>query len=179
MEEVLRWISMDNDPRANALYKSLLWGYPDLITKLFEVVRPALIEEREKRRELEEEWQRGRTVEHVKRNHEIMEEIKDSTTSTPQQCLSVPSDDGSGPLDLTQTVACPDSQAQPIKHPTTSNGYLSTVSTSTMETLKPFPGIQTPQSDTGEAANLPNVIEEVPGSSTPDANNEELSVVQR
>lgn len=46
---------MYNHPNVRPFFRTRLWGYPDLITKLFEEVRPVLVEEREKRREDEKE----------------------------------------------------------------------------------------------------------------------------
>lgn len=59
----LRWIRIDSEEDAERYIERKLWGYPRLVRKFREEVRPALVEAREKGREMEMEQQRE-TTEH-------------------------------------------------------------------------------------------------------------------
>lgn len=48
MSILLIWISLESTPFGRNLFGGILWGYPDLVNKLFVVVGPALVEERKK-----------------------------------------------------------------------------------------------------------------------------------
>lgn len=181
MVYLLRLVSVDN----HATFKrncrvAWLWGYPDLIEKLYGEVRPALVEEREKRRESKKEEERGTIVEHLNDVSEVMDENKDDTASAITQFRvnpTVPFVDGSRPLFMAQIDSQPDSETLPIDHPPAPDErHLSTVIIEDTEVLGPTSGSQIPQPSIGEAATLPNKTENVPGISTFDAN--DVCVVQ-
>lgn len=178
MVHLLRCISVDNDPSFIEYFRAgFLWGYPDLLEKLYGEVRSALAEERNKGVEGEKEEQQETTEEHLGNVPEVMEVNEDDTTSAPhpdQFSPPPPLDDGSVPLDVTQT----DSRPRPIDHPPTLNRHLSTAETAAREALEPTSGDPILQPDTGEADTSPDEIEEVPGPSTPSNNDEELHVAQ-
>lgn len=48
MSILLIYISLESTPFGRNLFGGILWGYPDLVKKLFDVVGPALVEERKK-----------------------------------------------------------------------------------------------------------------------------------
>lgn len=162
---------MDNHPVIKQAFRiGMLWGYPDLLERLYGEVRSALIEEREKRRQSEKEEQR---MEHGSNVPEVVNEDEDNTVSAPPQFTPpIPFDDGSGPAGMVQA----DSEVLPINIPPTSNGHLSTTATATTEVHEPTSGIQNPQSAIGEADSSPDEIEEIPGPSIPGANDEEMRV---
>lgn len=167
---------MDNNPFFKQVFRvGLLWGYSDLFEKLYGEVQPALVEEHEKKRESEKEKQRGTTMDHGSNVPEVVKEDEDNTLSAPPQFSPpIPFDDGSGPVGLVQT----DSKDQPIDHPPTPIGRLSTTATATTEALEPTSDCPILQQVTGEADTSRDEIEEVPGPSTPSDNDEKLRVVQ-
>lgn len=85
MHSLLILIRMDNDRNVKRSLEKALWGYPDLVKKLFEVLGPALAEEREKRREKEEAVQQRTTMEHVDNVSEVVAEDNDNTTPVTSQ----------------------------------------------------------------------------------------------
>lgn len=180
MVHLLRCISIDNHPSFIGFFRAgVLWGYPDLLEKLYGEVRSALTEERDKGVEREKEKQQETTVDDLNNVPEVMEENEDDTGSAPPQFgPPVPLDDGSGPLALTQTDVQPDSGTRPIDYLPTSIGRLSTPATATMEALESTSGCPFPQPDTGEVDTSPDEIEEVPGPSIRGVNDEELRVAQ-
>lgn len=85
-ENLLILISINNNPTSERFFRLWLWGYPDLVKKLFEVVGPNLVEERERgRREREEAEEQRRTMEHVNKASEVKAEYNDSATPSPSQ----------------------------------------------------------------------------------------------
>lgn len=180
MVYILRWISVDNHLGVEQTFRvGLLWGYPDLLEKLYGEVRSALAEECDKGVEGEKEEQQETTEEYLNNVREVMEVNEDDTASAPPQFdPPVPLDEGPEPLALTQTDSQPDRETKPIDHPPTSNGRLSTAATATTEALDPTSGCHIPQADIGEAASSPDEIEEVPRLSTPSNNDEELHMAQ-
>lgn len=65
MNNILIWISMNNDSQAKQRFRGLLWGYPDLVKELFEKLGPALVEARETRRERKGAKEEKNTTENV------------------------------------------------------------------------------------------------------------------
>lgn len=182
MVHLLRCISIDNHPLHIVYFRAgVLWGYPDLLEKLYGEVRSAVTEERNKGVKREKEKQQETTADDFNNVLDVMEENEDDTASAPhpdQFSPPVPLDDGSVPLDVTQTDVQPDSGTRPIDYLPTSNVRLSTPATATTEALEPTSGCPFPQPDTGEADTSPDEIEEVPGPSIPGVNDEELRVAQ-
>lgn len=178
MVHLLRCISVANNTSYIGCFRAgVLWGYPDLLEKLYGEVRSALTEEREKGVEREKEKQQETTVDNLSNVPEVREENENNTASAPhpdQFSLPVPLDDGSVPLDVTQT----DSRPRPFDHPPTLNRRLSTAETAAREALEPTSGDPIPQPDTGEADTSPDEIEEVLGRSTPGNNDEEFPVAK-
>lgn len=65
MKRLLIWTSMANDEITKRVFEGVLWGYPDLVETLFEVVGPALVEERQKKiRQREEAEEKNAATEH-------------------------------------------------------------------------------------------------------------------
>lgn len=181
MVYILKWVSVDNHPNVRPFFRAKLWGYPDLITKLFEEVQPALVEEREKGRGNEVEAQPVTMVQHVDNVPEVTDETEGEIASAPSKSFTpVSFDDGSGPVVMVQTTAQPDSRSRPIDHPPPSDeDHLSTVIIENTEIIEPTSGSPIPHPDiVEEAPASPNEVEEVPGPSTPDDNNKELGIAQ-
>lgn len=84
MVHLLRCISVANNPSFKGYFRAgVLWGYPDLLEKLYGEVRSALTEERDKGVEREKEKQQETTVDDLNNVPEVMEENEDDTTSAP------------------------------------------------------------------------------------------------
>lgn len=84
MVHLLRCISVANNPSFIRYFRAgVLWGYPDLLEKLYGEVRSALTEERDKGVEREKEKQQETTVDDLNNVPEVMEENEDDTTSAP------------------------------------------------------------------------------------------------
>lgn len=166
---------MSNDPSGLQYLRARLWGYPDLVKKLFDVLVPALVEEHEKKRRVREEVeQQNLTMEHIDDGPEVVAEDKEDTAPAPSQSNeSAVVDHGTGLPD----VRNPESQGQPEDHsPALDERPLPTAASATMEALEPTPGVSIPQTNMEEAAGTPKEIEEVP--STSDNNNEESRIAQ-
>lgn len=142
MVYILKWVSVDNHPIIRLFFKKLLWGYPDFITKVIEEVRPALVEEHEKRKESEKEEQPKTMVGLVDNVQQVQEDTEDNSVSAPPQFSPpVPFDNGSRPVVMIQTNAQPDNRTQPIDHPPASDErHLSTVIIESTEVLEPTSG---------------------------------------
>lgn len=121
---------MDREEYAEQRVRKLLWGYPDLVVKFCEELRPALEEAREKiKKEREEAEQQKKTTEQVSNVPEVDAEDKNDNAPVPSQSSeNAPITGGSG-LQL-------DSQVHPDDHPLTSYEHRLLIATSgTMEAL--------------------------------------------
>lgn len=160
---------MENDATTKEeLSRGVLWGYPDLVKKVFGVVGPALVEEREKRRtEREEAGQNDMTKEDFDIVLEVLPEVEDKTASVPPQLR--PLEDESGPLITTHAVSEPEFPGQPEYNlPSLAECVLLTASDA--EAQKPPSENVILQSAIGEGAIPTYEIEEVP--STAESNDE-------
>lgn len=153
---------------------NLLWGYPALVNKIHEDLRPALIAARKKRRRKKEEAeQQETTTEHVDNGPEGVAEDLTDTTSVPP----APLDDRSGPLVTTQSDAQSNIQGQPDYHPPICDeDPLLTATSASTKALEPTPSDPVLKPDIGEGATSSNETGEV--ASTSVSNNKELRVPQ-
>lgn len=167
ISNLLIQISMDNNPSAELVFSSgFLWGYPDLVKKLFEEVRPVMVGAREKRREREEAEQQEATADddslHLVPKVVGQDEDRDNTRSVPSRS-SQPASPGDGIEYITtaQTDRHRDSQTQPDGHPLTGERPLLTASGST-EVMQPSSGDPNSQPDVPGVADKPDENDEVP-----------------
>lgn len=156
---------MCDTPFAKRLFRGRLWGYPDLVKALFEIVGPALVEEHEKsRREREEAEKRRMITEHVNNVPDVVGEDMNDTDPDPSQS-NEPTflDDRSGVPDISQTVAQLDSQGLPDNHPPTTDEHpLQTAASAITEALEPRSGAVVLQSNIEEEDGTPSDIAGVP-----------------
>lgn len=180
MVHLLRCISVNNNPLFIGFFRAgVLWGYPDLLEKLYGEVRSALAEEHDKGVKGEKEEQQETTEGHLSNVPEVMEVNEDDTASAPPQFdPPVPFYDGSVPFFMTQTDSQPDNETRPFYHPPALTGSLSVAITATTEALESTSGCRIPQPNTELADTSPDEIEEVPGPSIPGDKDEELRVAQ-
>lgn len=144
----LRWIRIDSEEDAERYIERKLWGYPRLVRKFREEVRPALVEARKKEREKEMEQQQETTTEHDGNNVLDLEpgnvgQDKETTVAssvTPQTSQPASFDDGSVPLVTTQVDVQPRSQVEVDDHP-------SLLSRRNIEVLRPMASDPNPPLD--------------------------------
>lgn len=158
-------ISVDNDPRAKlAFSRGILWGYPDLVEKLFEEVRPVMVEAREKRREREEAEQQETTADSGSLRpvpEAVGQAIDDTASVPPQSSQPVSLGDGVDYVSTTQTGIHPDSLTQADEHPHTHERALLTESGSA-EAMQPTSADPNSQPLVPGVADRPDEIDEIP-----------------
>lgn len=158
---------MDNNSNLKQRFRGLLWGYPDLVKNLFDVVGPALLEIREKReREKEEAEQQDMTIEQVgNHNLHLAPEVLglDNHASVPPQLsLHAPPNERSGPLDMTQSGLQADSQGETVHYPPISDEEhrLPTATSASMKALEPTPRVpDVPEPTSGDLILQPDIEE--------------------
>lgn len=115
--------SIYNDSQAKRRFKVLLWGYPDLVKELFEVVGPALAKERDIRKtEGEEAEHQYTTTEHGGNDFLVPEVTGPSqgmggtgtASISPRSSQSASLDDGSKPSIEMHGDTQSDSQHKPV-----------------------------------------------------------------
>lgn len=143
MHSLLILFRMDNDRNVKRSLGKALWGYPDLVRKLFEVLGPALVEERERRREKEEAVQQRTTMEHVDNVSEVVAEDNDDTTPVTPQANESPS--------LDNISECPDVKMTDSQGQLDERSRLTATSAST----------KAPKPTSGDLILRPNIEEEV------------------
>lgn len=176
-EPVLKWIGLDSEEYAERGIRKLLWGYPALLNKFHNCLRPALIEAREKRQdgEREEAEVQETTTEHVDNEPEGVGENETDTTSVPPPS---PLDDGYGTLVTTHADGQQGSEDQPdYDHHTPDERLPLTATPVTTEALEPTSTDSALQPAVGRMAASPNETEEA--APTSKDNNEGPRIPQR
>lgn len=147
---------MDSEEVAERQIGRKLWGYPDLVKKFHEEVRPALVEAREKRGDEQRRfmmmWQafNGPHLSALEGQDEVQ-----TASVEPSPPASI--DDALEPLVVTRIDGKPESQVQPSNpHPTSDRRSLPTATLTISEVA--IPG--DPISQSGTAS--PDEIEEFP-----------------
>lgn len=156
------FISMDNDREAKRVMGNVLWGYPDLIKKLFDEVGPALAKDRKKRRrDGEEAEQQDTATDHVDNVPEVV--AKENTAPAPSQSSEPTSlDNVSGLPNVRLTHIQLNVQSHSDDHPSTSDEHSLLIATSvTSEALEPSSADPIQKRNAEEVAGTPNDIEEV------------------
>lgn len=154
MNNLLISISIDNNPKFRRLLRERLWGYPDLVKTLYEVVGPALAKEghENRRREREEAEQQRTTTKYVSNVSDIAVEDKASPAHVPHQSAE-PALFDNGPRRSydEHTGMQLDGQGQPDGYaPITDEHLLWTTPLATTEVLGTTSGAPVPQPNTEE-----------------------------
>lgn len=142
----------------------ILWGYPSLVKKFDEGVRPALSEAREERRREREKAERQDTTTEHDGNDFLVPEVvshdkNDTTPVPPQSSPTAPLDDEPEHLDMTKTGAQPDSHRHPDNHPPTLDEHALLTASGNIETFEPLFGDPIQMPDIEGSAAPPNEIE--------------------
>lgn len=153
---LLRLFEMYSEEVAERQIGRKLWGYPDLVKKFHEEVRPALVEAREKRGDEQRRfmmmWQAFNGP-HLS----ALEGQDEAQTASVKPSPPASLDDALEPLAVTRIDAKPENQVQPNNpHPTSDRRSLPTATLTISEAAMPGD----PISQSGTAS--PDEIEEFP-----------------
>lgn len=171
-EYLPNWNDRLSEELAEGYIRRELWGYPALVKKFFDDVRPALVEAREKRRREREIEERQNTItehaDNVSLHHgpEVVVQDKDTASVSIQSNQPATLNKGPGPSDETHTDTQQDTESQaddPLRTtdehlPLAVSGNTGALETTSGDPIQQVPAIQ-------DEATAPNAMEEVPSMS--------------